>query len=236
MAVVYKHTRMDNGLPFYIGIGKTIKRAKSKSERNKYWHNIVNKYGYNIEILHTNISWEEACELEKQYIKQYGRSDLGLGPLVNMTDGGDGISNISDITREKMSKCKIGKKASDETKRKLSKSKTGINNPFFNKKHTDFTIKKMSEIKIGKKQTEESNIKRSIKLKNRQFSDITKAKISKAKKGEKHHLVKLIENDIKNIRKEYSNSDISQYKLGLKYGVSRGTIHDIIHRKTWKHI
>jgi hypothetical protein len=47
-------------------------------------------------IIHTNLSRKESCELEKQYIKQIGRRDLGLGALVNHTDGGDGGDNFTN--------------------------------------------------------------------------------------------------------------------------------------------
>jgi hypothetical protein len=175
MAVVYKHTRMDNGLPFYIGIGKTIARAKSKRSRNKYWSHIVNKYGYNVEILHTNISWEEACELEKQYIKQYGRSDLGLGPLVNMTDGGDGNSNFSPIIIEQISN-------------KLKGRFIGVLNPNYDRKHTDEIKRKISLSNKGKILSE-SHIQSIIKANiGRKLSDEIKRKISQSQMGEKNHM------------------------------------------------
>jgi hypothetical protein len=105
MAVVYKHTRMDSGLPFYIGIGKTIARAYSKNDRSQLWFNYVKKYGYNVEIIHSNISWEQSCELEKKYIKQYGRLSDKTGILVNLTDGGDGICGYKHTEKTK----KIGR-------------------------------------------------------------------------------------------------------------------------------
>ena len=59
MAVVYKHTRLDTNEIFYIGIGKTEKRAFSTYSRNKHWHNIVNKAGYTVEILFAGLTWDE---------------------------------------------------------------------------------------------------------------------------------------------------------------------------------
>ena len=38
-----------------------------------------------------NITWEEACQKEKELIEYYGRRDSGSGTLVNMTAGGEGI-------------------------------------------------------------------------------------------------------------------------------------------------
>ena len=112
MYTVYQHIRLDTNEIFYIGIGKTQKRAFSKNNRNKYWHNIVNKVDYKIEILHDNIScWKLACNIEIHLIHLYGRKDLDLGTLINMTDGGDGILN---------SKHNLGKKHSEESKLKMS--------------------------------------------------------------------------------------------------------------------
>lgn len=113
MAYVYKHTTKDTNVVFYIGIGsgKKYKRANSKCKRNKYWHNIVNKHDFIVEIIKDDITWEEACKTEIELIKKYGRKDLNEGTLVNMTNGGDGrFGYIASIeTREKMKKSHIGK-------------------------------------------------------------------------------------------------------------------------------
>ena len=95
MAYVYKHIRLDNNEIFYIGIAKMYRRLNEKRHRSNFWHNIVKNYGYKSEIIIDNISWEHACYTEKYLIKFYGRRDLGLGSLVNLTDGGDGMRNIS---------------------------------------------------------------------------------------------------------------------------------------------
>jgi hypothetical protein len=90
MPIVYGHIRKDTNDIFYIGIGKTKKRAYSKFGRNSHWQNIVKKVGYKVEILFENIDWESACQIEIQLIKKFGRIDLNTGSLVNMTDGGQG--------------------------------------------------------------------------------------------------------------------------------------------------
>jgi hypothetical protein len=112
MAVVYKHIRLDTNETFYIGIGKQKRRAYSNSKRSQYWHNIVNKVGYKVELLHEDVNWDEACKIEQELIMFYGRQDLGLGSLINMTDGGDG---------------RYGSKASETTRKKMSESHKGLN-------------------------------------------------------------------------------------------------------------
>lgn len=113
--LLYVHKRMDNGEIFYVGIGN-LRRPYVKYKRSSWWKNIVKIYGYEVEIIKENLSWEEACELEKFYIKKIGREDLGLGSLINMSDGGDGLSNPSD-----------------EWKKNNSKRNTGENNPNYGK-------------------------------------------------------------------------------------------------------
>lgn len=218
MAYVYKHIRIDNNITFYIGIGsdKNFKRAFSKCDRNKYWKNLVNKYGYYVEIIKKDISWEEACIFEKECIKLYGRLDLKSGTLVNMTDGGEGIiglihsdehrrknseankgkkkseeqilkfkkRRLSNVHKQKLIISRIGKHHTDETKKKISeklKNKfSGINNPFYGKKHSDDIKKIISNKGIGRVVSENTKKKMSQSHigKTHTVSDKTKLKMS----------------------------------------------------------
>lgn len=65
MAEIYRHIRLDTNEVFYIGIGKDKERAFSNKKRNRHWIGIVNSVGYSVEILKSDLSWEDACELEK---------------------------------------------------------------------------------------------------------------------------------------------------------------------------
>lgn len=87
--VVYRHIRADKNEPFYIGIGHSIKRAYRKDGRNNLWAKIVNKTSYNIDILFDDVSKEEACEKEREFIKLYGRICDNTGCLSNISAGGD---------------------------------------------------------------------------------------------------------------------------------------------------
>lgn len=102
MAIVYQHTRKDTGEIFYIGIGVTSTRVDSTKNRSNHWHNIVENIGYDGLITHEDITWEEACVIEKYLIAFYGRRDLGLGSLINLTDGGDGISGYRHTEESKI--------------------------------------------------------------------------------------------------------------------------------------
>lgn len=145
MAYVYRHIRLDKNEPFYIGIGSdnNYQRAYDKESRNKHWKGIVKK-GYEVEVLLDNLTWEEACNKEKEFIVLYGRTDLGSGILCNMTDGGEGTLNriFSKEHRYKISQSKIGIKRTDETIQKMSEGRRGH-------KHTDLWKSNMSKRLTG---------------------------------------------------------------------------------------
>jgi hypothetical protein len=149
---VYFYLRTD-GTPYYCGKGCNG-RAYSKN------HTVpIPKDKSKIVIAEKNLTEIGSLALERFYIRWYGRKDLGTGILRNMTDGGDGVSGHSDYTidkirkntkigmnipeiRAKLSAANKGKKASPETKAKMSKRMKGENNP----------AKKLeSRIKIGLK-------------------------------------------------------------------------------------
>ena len=125
MAYIYRHIRLDKNEPFYIGIGSdsNYERSNSHKHRNNHWRNIVAQTPYEVEILLDNLTWDDACSKEIEFIALYGRADLNKGPLVNMTDGGEGNNNPSEVTRMSISK-KI--KADKERGKKISISNKGI--------------------------------------------------------------------------------------------------------------
>ena len=145
MAVVYTHTRLDNRLVFYVGIGLDIKRAYQKKFRNAHWKAIVNKHGYSVEILNVDIEWAEACEIEKSLIAKYKRKCDG-GALCNLTIGGDGVVGMyrSEEYRKKISDGNKGKKRTEEQRMNISRGRTGI---VFSEEHR----KNISTGKTGKK-------------------------------------------------------------------------------------
>jgi hypothetical protein len=134
----YGDLKFDN-LPIYIGKGKNnrckehlrktsnpIFRNKIKCWKRKQIEPIIVK-------LHENLTEQEAWELEKKYIAVIGRLDKGIGPLLNLTDGGEGPSGVtpwnkgkptgwvpSEDARAKISKANKGKTVSQETRDKIS--------------------------------------------------------------------------------------------------------------------
>lgn len=192
MAIVYQHRRLDTNEIFYVGIGKTEKRAFSKKGRNKYWNRIIDKTEYIVEILFQDITWDEACQKEIELIKQYGRKDLNLGTLCNLTDGGEGIINPSDENRLKLSLSKKGKKRSDEDRKKISIGQLGHKRNLGNihseehKQKISDTMKQKNIIPWNKgiPCSDEVKLKVSNFQKGRKRSDETKEKMRKPKSEE----------------------------------------------------
>jgi hypothetical protein len=141
---IYKYLDKDN-IPIYIGMGKKtraydhLKAVNYPKSKNTYFYSKLRKLmeakeDINIEILHENLSREEACEIEKYYIAFYGRKCLKLGTLYNLAAGGDGGPSgiISKETRLKRSKSLTGKKRTEKQKLEMSLAMRG-------KKHKKFS-------------------------------------------------------------------------------------------------
>jgi hypothetical protein len=122
---VYIHIKETDGSPFYVGKGKD-KRAYRTINRSKHWHNIVNKYGYDIIIIEDNLDCETAFNLERYWIKRIGRKDLGLGTLVNFTYGGEGADGYKHTpeSKSKMSNFHKGKVLTKEHREKIASYKS----------------------------------------------------------------------------------------------------------------
>lgn len=97
---VYVHryaSGINKGKIFYVGKG-TKSRYSRPSCRSLYWNRIVKKYGFIPEKVKFFDNEDCALTYEKILINIIGRDRL-----CNLTDGGDGVSGISDQLREKKS-------------------------------------------------------------------------------------------------------------------------------------
>jgi len=105
---VYVAFRPWDGSPCYVGKGKGNRwRRHFRTSPNQNLANIIKKAGGTIPtvIIRSHLLEEEAFEIERAFIKAICRKAHG-GPLVNLTDGGDGPS---------------GARHSDEVKRARSR-------------------------------------------------------------------------------------------------------------------
>jgi len=139
---VYVHQKQSDGRIFYVGKGRRW-RENQKHNRNNHWHNVVNKHGFTVSVVASNLTNEEACNFEKVLIKKLRETDK----LVNYTNGGEGSEGYKH-TEEAQAKMK-GRKFSEEHRRKLSDAKK--------KNPTNYWL--------GKKRDLETNLKISNTLK-----------------------------------------------------------------------
>lgn len=130
---VYKYLRKD-GTPYYIG--------KGRGRRYLGKHSVAVPPIERIEFIETNMTEADAFALESKLILEYGRKDLGTGPLRNLTSGGEGSSPGPEL-RKRLSEANKGKvpwnkgisytTGPSELK---SISKTGSNHPQYGKSRT----------------------------------------------------------------------------------------------------
>ena len=150
---VYLLFRM-NGIPCYVGKGKEdrwLDHERSRLSRtNRHLGNIIKQarsLGKELPKikLAEGLTEEKAFEIERLFIATIGREAHG-GPLVNLTDGGDGISGLVFTAehRANISSSHKGLKRSETTKRKMSEKAKGR---IFSKEHCT----NISAALVGKK-------------------------------------------------------------------------------------
>lgn len=153
---IYAHYTADTNECFYIGVGKDNRAWDSGlNNRNEYWHNIVNKHGYTIEIIKDNFTNRDEA-VNKEVMLQ-----LFFKPKACLKYGDKCQSVLSEKTLLKMSVSHKGKKLSQTTKNKLSLAGK------------------------GRKLTKEHKEKIGIASSNRIVSDETKLKIKNGNLGKK---------------------------------------------------
>jgi hypothetical protein len=96
---VYIWKRPD-GTPFYIGMTKNAGRTNPLNSGGRGWlcKQTLETIGRTnvITEVHNAPTLELAKEMERAFILQYGRIQLGTGPLTNLKPGGDGSPGMSD--------------------------------------------------------------------------------------------------------------------------------------------
>ena len=111
--------------PFYVGKGHGDRAWKHFSR--KEMHPMTQRMQFlkknkvkPIVGFYSDLNEEFALLLEMELISKFGRKDLGEGPLLNLTDGGEGVSGskkvFSDEHKRKLSQSSKGKPKSEEHK------------------------------------------------------------------------------------------------------------------------
>lgn len=169
--------------PFYVGKGKGCRyrmhMGKTPSDHRNHRVHLVKKI-YQVTgqipkvVRISNLQESEAFDLEKKLIKVIGRRDLGLGPLVNFTDGGEGASGCI---------------RSEETKKRISDSHadfSGEKHPSYGLKRSSETRERIGATSQGRVHSPDTRKKISATLKGRTFSEEHRRKIGLSKVGNKN--------------------------------------------------
>jgi len=146
MYYVYEHYKKDTDQIFYVGIGKIedgkYERANSSAKRNPHWHATAKKHGFDSKIVFESELREDVCNREIELILKYGRKDLGTGPLVNKTTGGEKTFIMSEDSVSRG----VQKRTENGTYNKCSeiaRERMLTNNPWKGKTHDGFNKKEV---------------------------------------------------------------------------------------------
>lgn len=148
MYIVYQHQNLINGKRYFGITSQNPERRWGKGgngyKSTPHFYSAIQKYGwdnFSHTILYTELTQEQACEIEKYLIATYKTQDRQYG--YNILEGGQATTIPSEI-RDKMSKAMRGNKnglghpCSEEKKQKISKAQKG-------RKLTEDHKKKLSE-------------------------------------------------------------------------------------------
>jgi len=160
MFYLYEHCRPDTGLVFYVGKG-TRDRLNTTRNRNRHWHNVVNKAGgFKSQKTFEHEDEELVLLAEVERIDQLKR--LGY-KLSNITNGGEGTSGMVHTPE---SRAKIGVKHSPEsyaralekrkllkvseaTRKKQSLERIGHKNVMYGKTHSESAREKIRAARLN---------------------------------------------------------------------------------------
>ena len=116
---------------FYIGKGSNNRYIDTKRSRNKYFKNIIQKEGNNVNVkkLYENLNEEESYRLERELIHEYWEKGECKA---NFHEGGCGGNhgNYGENMRRKLSE--------------FASTRTGSKNPMWKHKYTTEQLEKMS--------------------------------------------------------------------------------------------
>jgi group I intron endonuclease len=194
-----------------------LAKLRHNKHDNLYLQEDWNNYGelnYEFKVLECLEDCSNIDEREKFWISEYRKNNKAF----NMQSGGKGFPgmHLSEEAKRKIGEQNkihgLGRKASQETKQKMSISHKGF-------KHTLESIEKIKIAATGRK-----------------ASDETKLKCSISHSGEKSRLAKYTKEQILKAREIY-DSGCNDYKyISSMTGIKYGAINVIVKRKRWKYI
>ena len=234
-----------NGIPCYVGKGKG-RRAEhhARFSHNKHLKRIYNQAGGILPLIkiRQGLTDSQACETERAFIAAIGRLDLGKGPLVNFSDGGEGLSGHIKTaeTRAKLSASLKGIPRNLEWRENQRKSQTGL-------PRSAETRIKMSAAHMGKPRPDLSEL-----FKGRPAPWVATRLLgtkcpehSERMKGNKFCLGKNLRNQ--NATRKLTEAHVIEIKqrilagerhqsIAESFGVHKSRISSIATERSWKHI
>lgn len=124
MFYTYAHYRADDNRIFYIGKGRN-RRHYQTSNRNRFWHNVVNKHGFVSKILAYWSTELESLLHEEFLIKVFRETGHSLA---NVTNGGTANAGPrhTDESKQRIRLSRLGKKNLPESTAKQAASIRGV--------------------------------------------------------------------------------------------------------------
>lgn len=163
MMTYYTYTYFIDGVPAYVGKGKGHRFLDhtTRNTRSEWIHHLKKSMSLKRDVrieLTVAESEQSAIDKEVELIAKIGRKDLSLGPLYNLTDGGEGASGckrppetiermkkaqkgrtFSPESLAKMSATCMGRAITEETKAKTSAARKGVPKPVLTCPHCQRT-------------------------------------------------------------------------------------------------
>jgi group I intron endonuclease len=196
--IVYKLTNKINGKVY---IGQTIHKLSTRISQHKASKNTliswaIRKHGiqnFDVSIVLRANNLDELNSREVFCIRVFN----SLSPSgYNNAIGGKNC-RLSNETKEKLRQKALGRKPSDEVRKKLSEQRIGKNNSMYGKKHSNYTKAILAD--SAKKRTVHGRTGTAGKFRH---TEETKSRISQKLKGHKHNLGKIRSDKFKEDCKE----------------------------------
>lgn len=168
--------------------------------------------------------------------------------LTNLTSGGEGLQDPSPEVCMKISESRKGMRFSEEHRYRMSvaaKNRTeeyrlNMSKIMMGKlkgyKHSEKSKRNMSEARMGCNLSKETRQKISDSRMGHSVSKETRQKMSKSQRGENNPGAKLTSKEVLEIRHLISVDGIPKKDLAIAFGVSVGSIYNIVSFRTWKHL
>jgi len=122
---VYLHLNEDDDLPHHVGMGHTVDRPWSMA-RNPKHKNKVKKHGVRVELIADELTEEVSLWWEVRWIKALKAAGY---ELTNLTDGGEGVVNLSEESKARKSAALKLANLNPEIKSAKSERVKGDKNP-----------------------------------------------------------------------------------------------------------